>query len=293
MDDEPGDAGAEGGGDRARGPRLVVVGTPIGNLGDLSPRAVRALRDADLVLAEDTRHTGRLLSRLGIEARLRSSHEHNEHARRDEVVARVAGGDVVALVSDAGMPVVSDPGQAIVAAVVAAGLPVEVVPGPSAPSAALAVSGLPAARWCFEGFLPRRGRARRSRLAALATEERTLVFFVAPHHAGEDLRDLATALGHDRPAAVCRELTKLHEEVVRGPLGDLAARDGAWRGEITLVVQGAPPPETVEVEDATLAEEVAAAMADGHRRRAAADEVATRHGVSRRRAYEASLHTED
>lgn len=271
-------------------PRLVVVGTPIGNVGDLSPRAAAALREADLVLAEDTRHTGQLLARLGIDATLRSSHAHNELARRDEVVDRIAAGEVVALVSDAGMPSVSDPGQAVVEAVAAAGHRVEVVPGPSAVTTALVGSGLPAERWTFDGFLPRKGAARRERLAELAAEARTMVLFVAPHHAARDLADLAEALGEDRPAALGRELTKRFEEVLRGRLGELAARaaDGL-RGELTLVVAGAPAAAPAEVDDDELAAAVAERMAAGERRKDAASAVAERFGVGRKRAYDASL----
>ena len=266
---------------------LVVVGTPIGNLGDLSPRAVAALAGADVVYAEDTRHSRKLLSHAGITGvPLRSLHEHNEAERLDEVVAAVAGGRSVVLVSDAGMPAVSDPGARAVAAVAAAGLPVTVVPGPSAVLAALVASGLATDRFCFEGFLARSGRDRKAQLAALATEPRTSVLFEAPGRVGATLADLATACGGGRRVAVARELTKLHEEVWRGTLDEAVAwAEGGVRGEVVLVLAAAQPAEAVEVDDAVLADEVAAALAAGARTREAADEVAGRHGVPRRRVY--------
>ena len=270
---------------------LVVVGTPIGNLGDLSPRAVAALASADVLYAEDTRHSRKLLSHAGITGvSLRSLHEHNEADRVDEVVAAVAAGRTVVLVSDAGMPAVSDPGARVTAAVGAAGLTVTVVPGPSAVLAALVSSGLATDRFCFEGFLPRSGRARTDRLTALAAEPRTSVLFEAPGRVAATLADLAAVCGGDRPVAVARELTKLHEEVWRGTLGDAAAwaADGL-RGEVVLVLAGAPEPEEVEVPESVLAADVTAALAAGARTRGAVDEVAARHGVPRRRVYELAL----
>ena len=221
---------------------LVVVGTPIGNLGDLSPRAVATLASADVLYAEDTRHSRKLLSHAGITGvPLRSLHEHNEADRVDEVVAAVAAGRTVALVSDAGMPAVSDPGARVAAAVAAAGLTVTVVPGPSAVLAALVSSGLATDRFCFEGFLPRSGRDRADRLAALAAEPRTSVLFEAPGRVAATLADLAAVCGGDRPVAVARELTKLHEEVWRGTLEGAAAwaADGL-RGEVVLVAGRRP-----------------------------------------------------
>ena len=270
---------------------LVVVGTPIGNLGDLSPRAVAALADADVIYAEDTRHSRKLLSHAGISGvPLRSLHEHNEAARVDEVVAAVTAGRTVALVSDAGMPGVSDPGARVVAAVGAAGLCVTVVPGPSAVLAALVSSGLATDRFCFEGFLPRSGRDRTARLALLASEPRTSVLFEAPGRVAATLADLAATCGADRQVAVARELTKFHEEVWRGTLEDA----GAWaadgvRGEVVLVLEGAPEPEETEVAESVLAAEVTAALRAGARTRGAVDEVAARHGVPRRRVYELAL----
>jgi 16S rRNA (cytidine1402-2'-O)-methyltransferase len=270
---------------------LVVVATPIGNLGDLSPRAVEALATAAVVYCEDTRHSRKLLTHAGVSGvPLRSLHAHNEDDRVDEVVAAVAAGSSVALVTDAGTPVVSDPGSRVAAAVAAAGLTVTVVPGPSAVLAALVVSGLPTDRFCFEGFLPRSGRDRAERLAAVAVERRTTVLFEAPGRTGATLRDLAAACGGGRSVAVARELTKLHEEVWRGSLDGAAEwAAGGVRGEVVLVVGGAPalPPSDVgdEVLVAALAERVAA----GDRTRGAVDEVAALHGVPRRRVYELAL----
>jgi 16S rRNA (cytidine1402-2'-O)-methyltransferase len=278
--DEPGAPGA-----------LVVVGTPIGNLGDLSPRAVAALASADVIYAEDTRHSRKLLSHAGISGvPLRSLHEHNESERVDDVVAEVAAGRTVALVSDAGMPAVSDPGARVAAAVAAAGLTVTVVPGPSAVLAALVSSGLATDRFCFEGFLPRAGRARTERLAALAAEPRTSVLFEAPGRVAGTLRDLAAVCGGDRAVAVARELTKLHEEVWRGTLDDAAAWAApGLRGEVVLVLAGATVPGEGEVAESVLAADVTAALAAGARTRGAVDEVAARHGVPRRRVYELAL----
>lgn len=236
---------------------LFVVATPIGNLGDLSARARHVLEVADLLLAEDTRHTRQLLSACGIERKagaLESLHEHNEAERVPAVVERLLGGAQVALVSDAGTPLVSDPGGVLVAAAAAAGIEVVAVPGPSAAIAALSVAALPAARFAFEGFLPPKASARRRTLEKLARESRTLVFYEAPHRLVETLADLAVALGEDRPAAVARELTKKFETVYRGSLGSLARQagvdSGMARGEIVIVVQGAPTAETVADADA-------------------------------------------
>jgi 16S rRNA (cytidine1402-2'-O)-methyltransferase len=264
------------------------VATPIGNLGDLTARAADALRDADLVLAEDTRRTGKLLAHVGSEVRQLSLHEHNEAERAAEVIARLDAGERLVLVSDAGTPAVSDPGYRLIAAVVGAGHRVEAVPGASALLTALVVSGLPTDRVAFEGFLPRKGTARRDRLAELAGERRTLVLYVSPHRAEADLRDLADACGADRPAALCRELTKLHEEVRRGALGDLAATvaEGV-RGELTLVVGGAPAPVARPVDDTELVDRVRALEADGAPRKAAIAEVAQAAGVPKRAVFDA------
>jgi 16S rRNA (cytidine1402-2'-O)-methyltransferase len=269
---------------------LVVVATPIGNLGDLSARATQVLRDVDLILAEDTRHTGRLLAHLGSEVPQRSLHEHNEEQRTGEVLARLQAGERVALVSDAGTPAVSDPGYRLVAACVAAGLRVEPIPGPSAVLAALVASGLPTDRFAFDGFLPRKGGARRQRLAELAREPRTVVLFAAPHRVAQDLGDLAAALGADRPAALGRELTKLHEEVRHGTLASLAAgaEDGV-RGEVTLVIGGRPRQASTPPQDDELARRVGDLVAAGGSKKDAIAEVARAAGVPKRTVYQAVL----
>jgi 16S rRNA (cytidine1402-2'-O)-methyltransferase len=217
--------------------RLVVCPTPIGNLEDITLRTLAALREADLVACEDTRRTRVLLERYGVQATLLSYHEHNERERTPELVGRMVDGAVVALVSDAGMPLVSDPGYVLVAGCIAAGLEVEVLPGPSAAIAALVASGLPAERWRFAGFLPRK----RGPLETLLHASDTLVAFESPRRVGASLAVLAD-LDPERPVAVCRELTKLHEEVVRGSAGELAARyaDEPPRGEVVLVIGAAP-----------------------------------------------------
>jgi len=224
--------------------RLYVVATPIGNLADVSTRAVQTLARASLIAAEDTRHTGALLKHLGVRTPLLSLHEHNERARTPEFLARLAQGESIALVSDAGTPAISDPGFELVRAAAAAGIEVIAVPGPCAAIAALSIAGLPTDRFCFEGFLPARAAARRSRLAALAGEPRTLVFYESPHRVQGMLEDAASVLGADRPAALARELTKLHETLYRGSLGALLERAGREpdmaRGEIVLIVAGAP-----------------------------------------------------
>jgi len=234
---------------------LFVVATPIGNLGDLSPRARHVLEIADLLLAEDTRHTRQLLTACGIkrtEGALESLHEHNEAARVPVVVERLLGGAKVALVTDAGTPLVSDPGSVLVAAAAADGVEVVAVPGPCAAIAALSVAALPATRFVFEGFLPPKASARRRALEALASESRTLVFYEAPHRLVETLEDLAAALGEDRPAAVARELTKKFETVYRGSLASLARQASTdadmARGEIVVVVQGAQATTAADVD---------------------------------------------
>jgi len=224
--------------------RLDVVATPIGNLADLSPRARKALSDANLIAAEDTRHTAALLQAIGVSGALVSLHEHNETHRVPELLARLEAGQNIALVSDAGTPLLSDPGFELVRQAAAQGFTVQAIPGPSAITAALAVAGLATNRFCFEGFLSARDSERRTQLAALASEPRTLVFFEAPHRIGAMLADLAEAFGGERLAVVARELTKLHETIYRGALSQLAAQatqePNFARGEITLVVQGAP-----------------------------------------------------
>lgn len=223
--------------------RLQVVATPIGNLNDLSARAREALESADLIAAEDTRHTLVLLQAIGVSKPLLSLHAYNEARRVPELLARLEAGESIVLVSDAGTPLLSDPGFELVRDAARAGYDVVAIPGPSAITTALAVAGLPTSRFCFEGFLPARDRERRAHLARLAHETRTLVFFEAPHRVAETLTDLASEFGADRQAVVARELTKAYETVYRGTLSELAtrARDepNFQRGEITLVVEGA------------------------------------------------------
>lgn len=271
--------------------RLVLVATPIGNLGDLSPRGAQALAEADVVCCEDTRRTRALLSAVGVAAgrgRLVSLHEHNEAARTAQVLDWLGDGRTIAVVSDAGTPAVSDPGQRLVAAAVGSGFSVTVVPGPSAATAALVVSGLRTDRFCVEGFLPRRGAPRQSRLTALAREERTAVIFEAPGRLTSTLGELAQVCG-PRPVAVVRELTKVHEGVWRGSLADAAAAfaEREVRGEVVVVVGGAPAreaPTDEEVRDA-----VVARLAAGDSTRQAAEAVAAALAVPRRRAYELAL----
>ncbi len=269
--------------------RLVLVATPIGNLGDLPPRAVEALAGADAVACEDTRHSGRLLAHAGIaDARLLRLDAHTEDRATEDVLRRLGEGQVVAVVTDAGTPGISDPGERLVRRVVEAGHEVTVVPGPSAPVAALVASGLPTERWCMEGFLPRKGAARSARLAELAVEERTMVLFESPHRLAATLAELGAAFGAGRPACVAREMTKLHEEFVRGTLEELAA----WaaqppKGEVVLVVGGAPPAEGPDDERVRVA--LREALDRGASTRDAADEVARLLGVGRRRAYRLAL----
>src|SRR5436190_17221368 len=246
--------------------RLVVCPTPIGNLEDVTLRVLSALRDADLVACEDTRRTRVLLDRFGVKARLVSYHEHNEEARARELVGRMRDGETVALVSDAGMPLVSDPGYVLVRESVAAGLAVEVLPGPSAVLTALVASGLPSARWRFEGFLPRK----KGELASVLAPPETLVAFESPKRLAKSL----AAIAPDREVAVCRELTKVHEEVVRGTAGSLAARyaDAPPRGEIVLVVGPANDLGKGMSDDVVAAFD--ALVAAGARRRVAASVVA-------------------
>jgi 16S rRNA (cytidine1402-2'-O)-methyltransferase len=227
--------------------RLEVVATPIGNLADLTARARECLAAADLIAAEDTRHTGTLLQAIGVVRPLVSLHAHNESERVPQLLKRLEAGEVVALVSDAGTPLLSDPGFELVRGALAAGVDVRSIPGPSAITAALAVAGLPAGRFCFEGFLPARSRERRARLRELAAELRTLVFFEAPHRITASLADLVAEFGAERTAVIARELTKVHETLYRGTLGELAALAATdknmKRGEITLVIAGAAAAE--------------------------------------------------
>lgn len=270
----------------------MLAATPIGDVGDASPRLVDLLLTADVVAAEDTRRLRRLVTALGVtpRGRLLSYHEHNEATRTAELVDAAASGSVVLVVSDAGMPSVSDPGLRAVRAAVAADVPVTVVPGPSAVLTALALSGLATDRFCFEGFLPRRPGERRRALAGLAGEVRTMVFFEAPHRIAAALADLSQAFGAERPAAACRELTKTYEEVVRLPLAELHRWSLAQepRGEFTLVVAGCPPPRPPGVEDLpALVERVRALVASGLRLKDAVAEIAGPAGLRKRELYDA------
>ena len=272
--------------------RLVLAGVPLGNPGDASARLVAALGAADIVAAEDTRRLRRLASDLGadVPGRVVSYFDGNEERRTPELAAALRDGATVLVVTDGGMPSVSDPGYRLVVAAIADDVPVQVVPGPSAVTTALAASGLPCDRFCFEGFPPRKPSERRTYYAGLAAEPRTLVFFEAPHRIAASLADLASAFGPERPAAVCRELTKTYEEVRRGGLGELAewAAEGL-RGEITVVVGGAPPRAAAPVAAADLAAEVAVAIEAGMARKDALTAVAVAHGVAKREVYDAVL----
>ncbi len=271
---------------------LVLAGAPIGDIDSVSPALRAALSEADVIAAEDTRRFLDLLRRMGLEVagRVVSYFEGNEASRTPGLLQELRDGHRVVVVTDAGMPSVSDPGYRLVRAAVEAGIRVTAVPGPSAVLTALAVSGLPVDRFCFEGFLPRKSGERRRRFADLADERRTMVFFEAPHRLADFLTDAAAVLGADRPAAVCRELTKTYEEVVRGPLADLAswAVEGA-RGEITVVVQGAPEP--VVDEDAAV-DRVRQLHEGGMRLKEAAKQVAAETGLGGNDLYRAALDTD-
>jgi 16S rRNA (cytidine1402-2'-O)-methyltransferase len=277
------------------GGSLVLVATPIGNLGDLSPRARDVLGSADLVCCEDTRRTRTLLSASGLPSnprRLVSLHGHNEAARIPEVLSWLRNGKTVAVVSDAGTPSISDPGRRLVAAAAAEGFVVTGVPGPSSVLAALSVSGLDCDRFCFEGFVPRKGGDRRRVLEALATEQRTSVLLEAPGRVAALLRALADACG-DRAVAVCRELTKLHEEIWRGSLNDAAAAfaDRELLGEVVVVLAGAQPPAPPD--DEAIVAAVEARLAAGDSPRQAAGSVAADLGVARGRAYSLAIARRD
>ena len=268
---------------------LVLAATPIGDPRDAAPRLAQEIATADVVAAEDTRRLSRLCAALGITpgGSVLSYHEHNEASRTADLLERLVAGDRVVVVTDAGMPSVSDPGYRLVSAAIEAGVQVTCVPGPSAVLMALAVSGLPVDRFCFEGFLPRKGGERARTLGALADERRTMVFFEAPHRIEATLRAMAEAFGPDRPAAVCRELTKTYEEVRRGGLAELAdwAAEGV-KGEITVVVGGAPA-RSASVEDVLpgIQERVAA----GERLKDVCADVAGQSGLSKKALYDAAL----
>lgn len=293
---------SEGPAEAARRGQLVLVATPIGNLGDLSQRAREALLGADLICCEDTRRTRALLSAMGIPAggahgdRLLSLHGHNEASRVERVVACVAGGGTVAVVSDAGTPGISDPGALLAAAMAAVGEAVSVVPGPTSVVAALVVSGLPTDRFCVEGFLPRKGPERRHRVAALMADERTTVVLEAPGRVAGTLAELAVIDGA-RAVAVARELTKLHEEVWRGTLAESAVvfEERSLRGEVVLVVGGAPPAGPVGDEeiDEAVRIRLRSRRGSGDGPRQISDAVAQELGVARRTVYQATLRIRD
>lgn len=274
------------------GGTLYVVATPIGNLADLSERARRVLSAVDLVACEDTRRTRKLLSAAGVSAPdLLRVDDHTEMAAVERVIAELSGGGRVALVTDAGTPGVADPGHRMVQAVIDAGFPASPVPGPSSVLAALVVSGLPMARFVVEGFLPRKGPARRARLDEIARERRTVVLLESPHRLAATMTDLAEACGAERPAAVARELTKLHEEVLRGPLGELAGQlDDPVLGEVVVVIgpAAAPAPATDEQVRGALRR----TMAEGFSTRDAVDLVTADLREPRRRVYDLALEIE-
>ena len=268
---------------------LVLAGAPIGQSSDASPRLAAALGSADVVAAEDTRRLHRLCADLGVTltGRVVSYFEGNQAQRTPSLLEALRAGSTVVLVTDAGMPSVSDPGFRLVAAAAAEGLPVTCVPGPSAVTTALAVSGLPTDRFCFEGFLPRKAGERRARLSGLQAERRTCVLFEAPHRLLDALTDMAAVLGPTRRAVVCRELTKTYEEVVRGTLPELVAwAQGGVRGEVTLVLAGAAEP-TVELSPAELVRQVGVREAAGLTRKEALAAVAAETGLPRRDVYDA------
>ncbi|MFT4189636.1 MAG: 16S rRNA (cytidine(1402)-2'-O)-methyltransferase [Aeromicrobium sp.] len=272
---------------------LILAGTPIGQVADASSRLGPALESADVIAAEDTRRLSRLASDLGVRptGKVVSFFEGNEQARTVELAERLVAGDTIVLVTDAGMPSVSDPGYRLVAAAVGAGVEVSVIPGPSAVLTALAISGLPVDRFAFEGFPPRKAGARDKAFAELASERRTLVFFESPHRTAATLASMRDAFGADRPAVVCRELTKTYEEVVRGPLAELVAwaesQEHGVRGEVTLVVSGAPD-EPVDLSPASLAALVEAARADGMSRKDAVAHVVAATGAPKNTVYAAA-----
>jgi len=271
---------------RGSAPALVLIGTPIGNLGDLAPRAVEELARADVVACEDTRRTGKLLQHVGVRApRLLVVNEHTEERVVAQVIDRLAAGERIAVVTDAGMPGISDPGERLVRAVSAAGYVVEVVPGPSAAITALVASGLPAGRFVFEGFLPRKGAGRAERLALLAPEPRTIILYEAPHRLARTLADLAAVMGEERRIVLARELTKLHEELWRGGLGDAVALVAHHepRGEYVLVLDGAPA--SVAADDDELLAALARHRGAGSSTKDAVAAVADELGVPKKRVY--------
>jgi 16S rRNA (cytidine1402-2'-O)-methyltransferase len=273
---------------------LVLVATPIGNLGDMSQRAIDALKEAEIICCEDTRHSGKLLSHFGVSGKkLIVINEHTEYDAREEIVGLVASGKSVALITDAGTPGISDPGERLVVAVVNAGLKVSAIPGPSALTMALVTSGLPTSRFVFEGFLPRSGAERTERLAMATTESRTTVYYEAPHRLIKTLSDLTTACGAVRRVVIARELTKLHEEIWRGTLQDATMHfsETEPRGEFVIILEPAKPPAPPTNEE--LLEAIRAEIAKGVSRKDSAARVSARFGVAKRTVYELALQLRD
>jgi 16S rRNA (cytidine1402-2'-O)-methyltransferase len=273
---------------------LVLVATPIGNLGDISQRAIEALKAADIICCEDTRHSGKLLAHFGVTGKkLVVINEHTEYDAREEIVSLVTTGSNVALITDAGTPGISDPGERLVVAVINAGGVVTAVPGPSALTMALVISGLPTSRFVFEGFLPRSGAERTERLAMATTESRTTVFYEAPHRLVKTLSDLTTACGAMRGVVLARELTKLHEEIWRGTLQDanMHVAKTEPRGEYVIILEPAKPPAPPTDEELLAA--IRAEIAKGVSRKDSAARVSARFGVAKRTVYELALQVRD
>jgi len=273
---------------------LVLVATPIGNLGDMTQRAIEALQNADVICCEDTRHSGKLLAHFGVTGKkLIVINEHTEYDAREEIVSLVSSGSTVALVTDAGTPGISDPGERLVVAVVEAGGNVTAVPGASALTMALVISGLPTSRFVFEGFLPRSGAERTDRLAMTTTESRTIVLYEAPHRLAKTLSDLTTACGAMRRVVLARELTKLHEQIWRGTLQDANMLVAATepRGEYVIILEPAKPPAPPTDEE--LVDAIKAEIAKGVSRKDSAARVSARFGVAKRHVYELALQVRD
>ena len=270
---------------------LYLVPTPIGNLGDISARCRQTLEDADFIAAEDTRVTLKLLNHLGIKKSLVSYYEHNKAFRGDKIVERILSGETCALVSDAGSPAISDPGEDLVKQCAAAGIPVCAIPGPCAAITALSISGQSTGRFCFEGFLSTAKKSRREHLDSLRTEQRTMIFYEAPHKLVSTLEDLRQAFGDDRGISLCRELTKLHEEVVRTTLGEAVARytENPPKGEFVLIVAGAQPEEKEAPTETDAAARVSQLMQEGLSRKDAVKQAAKELGLPKNVVYDIAL----
>ena len=278
----------------ARTGALVLVATPIGNLADISQRAIETLKDADVICCEDTRHSGKLLNHIGATGKkLIVVNEHTEYDARNQIVSLITDGKTVALITDAGTPGISDPGERLVVAVTSAGLQVSAIPGPSALTMALVISGLPTSRFVFEGFMPRSGADRSERLAMATTESRTTIFYEAPHRLIKTLSDLTTACGAIRRVVVARELTKMHEEIWRGTLQDASMHfaNSEPRGEFVIILEPAKPPAPPT--DQELIEAIRAEIAKGVSRKDSAARVSARFGVAKRTVYELALQVRD